>query len=175
MADSATTGLRGPSVLLGVGLGGFFDGIVLHQLLQWHHMLSNTDADRLGLPHYPVTTVAGLEVNTLADGLFHVASYLFVLIGVMWLWRRWSDAGGGAPLRMLLGGVLVGWGVFNLVEGLVDHHILALHHVYDRGDSGLTLLWDLLFLAFGAGLVAAGAAILRRTDATGSGAGEEAG
>ncbi|MCK1539441.1 DUF2243 domain-containing protein, partial [Bradyrhizobium sp. 176] len=27
-------------VLLGLGLGGFFDGIVFHQLLQWHHMLS---------------------------------------------------------------------------------------------------------------------------------------
>ncbi|TIP73091.1 MAG: DUF2243 domain-containing protein, partial [Mesorhizobium sp.] len=25
-------------ILLGLGLGGFFDGIVLHQLLQWHHM-----------------------------------------------------------------------------------------------------------------------------------------
>ena len=27
--------------LLGLGLGGFFDGIVLHQLLQWHHMASS--------------------------------------------------------------------------------------------------------------------------------------
>ncbi len=28
-----------PGLLVGLGLGGFFDGIVLHQLLQWHHML----------------------------------------------------------------------------------------------------------------------------------------
>jgi hypothetical protein len=27
-------------VFLGLGLGGFFDGIVLHQVLQWHHMVS---------------------------------------------------------------------------------------------------------------------------------------
>ena len=27
-------------ILFGLGLGGFVDGIVLHQLLQWHHMLS---------------------------------------------------------------------------------------------------------------------------------------
>lgn len=26
--------------LLGIGFGGFVDGIVLHQLLQWHHMLT---------------------------------------------------------------------------------------------------------------------------------------
>jgi hypothetical protein len=25
---------------MGVGLGGFVDGILLHQILQWHHMLT---------------------------------------------------------------------------------------------------------------------------------------
>ena len=55
--------------LLGIGLGGFFDGIVLHQILQWHHMVSHVD-------DYPVTTVAGLEANTLGDGLFHAATWL---------------------------------------------------------------------------------------------------
>ena len=48
-------------VLLGVGLGGFVDGIVLHQILQWHHMLTAT-------VDHPAETVAGLEANTLADG-----------------------------------------------------------------------------------------------------------
>ena len=28
-------------ILFGLGLGGFFDGIVLHQVLQWHHMLTS--------------------------------------------------------------------------------------------------------------------------------------
>ena len=32
---------KSAGILLGVGLGGFFDGIVLHQLLQWHHMITN--------------------------------------------------------------------------------------------------------------------------------------
>ena len=36
---------RAPGVLLGVGLGGFVDGILLHQLLQWHHMLTSTDTE----------------------------------------------------------------------------------------------------------------------------------
>jgi uncharacterized membrane protein len=47
------------AVLLGVGLGGFFDGIVLHQILQWHHMIS-TPA--------PPDTLENLELNTLGDG-----------------------------------------------------------------------------------------------------------
>ena len=28
-------------IFLGLGLGGFFDGIVLHQILQWHHMATS--------------------------------------------------------------------------------------------------------------------------------------
>ncbi|HEV2921254.1 MAG TPA: DUF2243 domain-containing protein [Actinomycetota bacterium] len=35
-----------PSLLLGIGFGGFIDGIVLHQILPWHHMLSAEAAAR---------------------------------------------------------------------------------------------------------------------------------
>ena len=59
-------------LLYGLGLGGFIDGIVLHQILQWHHMVSDVS-------RYPVNTIAGLEVNTLADGFFHLATWVLVL------------------------------------------------------------------------------------------------
>jgi uncharacterized membrane protein len=52
---------------MGMGLGGFVDGIVLHQILQWHHMLTGTG-------DHPSNTVVGLEANTLADGFFHLAT-----------------------------------------------------------------------------------------------------
>ena len=58
---------RTSGLLFGLGLGGFVDGIVLHQILQWHHMVSSVSSA-------PVTTVAGLEANTLADGVFHLAT-----------------------------------------------------------------------------------------------------
>ena len=64
---------RLPALLMGLGLGGFIDGIVLHQVLQWHHMLTSTG-------EYPMTTVAGLEANTLADGFFHLATWLLVSV-----------------------------------------------------------------------------------------------
>ncbi|HSU48308.1 MAG TPA: DUF2243 domain-containing protein [Arthrobacter sp.] len=35
-----------PPFLLGMGLGGFVDGILLHQLFQWHHMLTHTGSMR---------------------------------------------------------------------------------------------------------------------------------
>lgn len=67
-------------ILFGLGLGGFFDGIVLHQLLQWHHMLTSAG--------YPPDTVPNLEVNTLWDGIFHASSYIFVVVGLIILWKR---------------------------------------------------------------------------------------
>jgi hypothetical protein len=63
-------GLRS-GIVLGVGLGEFVDGILLYQLLQWHHMLSGTNHDRVGLKYYNPDTVSGLEMNTLWDGVFH--------------------------------------------------------------------------------------------------------
>jgi uncharacterized membrane protein len=55
--------------------------------------------------------------------------------------------------------LLAGWGIFNLVEGVVDHHILGVHHV--RDDLGAPLGWDIGFLVFGALLLASGLALAR--------------
>ena len=142
------------TVLLGLGLGGFFDGIVLHQILQWHHMVTSAG--------YPATTVANLELNTLLDGLFHTSTYIMTAVGIGLLWSatrlpyvRWST-------MLLLGGLLVGWGTFNVVEGIVDHHLLGLHHV--KEDSANPLAWDLGFLAWGAIMLVGGLALMRTGD-----------
>jgi uncharacterized membrane protein len=55
--------------------------------------------------------------------------------------------------------MLVGWGLFNLVDGVVDHHLLTIHHV--REDAVHQTAWDLAFLAFGALLVLAGWGLTR--------------
>jgi uncharacterized membrane protein len=130
------------------------DGIVLHQILQWHHMLTSEGS-------YPPTTVAGLETNTLWDGLFHAATWVAVAVGVYILWRRTSGWRWAISGRAFIGWLLVGWGLFNLVEGVVDHHILAIHHV--RDDVSDPLPWDLGFLAFGLALIIGGW-LLARSD-----------
>jgi uncharacterized membrane protein len=132
---------------MGLGLGGFIDGIVLHQILQWHHMLTDTG-------DHPATTVVGLEDNTLADGFFHLATWFLVAGGLALMVRAWQRGELAPPWRVHLGMLLAGWGVFNLVEGLVDHLLLGIHHV--RDDLGGPVGWDLGFLAFGAVLVAGG-------------------
>jgi uncharacterized membrane protein len=150
-APRASTPLA-PGLLLGIGLGGFVDGIVLHQILQWHHMLTATD-------EYPSTTIGGLEANTLADGLFHAATWVIVLIGTLVTVKAWQQGRLAPPWRVHLGLLLVGWGGFNLVEGIVDHHLLQVHHV--RDDVGSPLSWDLGFLAISAILVMVGFGLSR--------------
>ncbi len=138
---------RTPGLLLGIGLGGFVDGIVLHQILQWHHMLTSTTAN-------PMDTVAGLEANTLADGVFHAATWIFVAVGSWLAWDAWRTGRLAPSWRAQLGLLLLGWGAFNVVEGLIDHELLGIHHV--RDDLGGPIGWDLGFLVFGCALVAAG-------------------
>ncbi len=141
-------------VLLGLGLGGFFDGIVLHQVLQWHHMFSNTGP--------PPDTLDRLQFNVLADGVFHAATYVFTLAGIVLLWRAARRDHAPWPARLLPASGLVGFGSFNLVEGLVDHHWLGLHHVNETAPADQWLWWDLGFLAWGLLMLLGGALMLRR-------------
>jgi uncharacterized membrane protein len=139
-----------PGVMLGIGLGGFVDGIVLHQILQWHHMLTSAG--------YPADSVPNLTLNTLADGLFHAATWIATAIG-LYLLHRAVRRGATWSGRRLFGGMLIGFGGFNLVEGVVDHHVLGLHHV--REAAANPLVWDIGFLVVGALLVVAGYALAR--------------
>jgi uncharacterized membrane protein len=135
-------------ILLGLGLGGFFDGIILHQVLQWHHMLTSAG--------FPPNSIDNLEFNTLWDGIFHLATYVFVLLGVILLWKRARRAHVRWSGKLLAGTILTGFGIFNLVEGIVNHHLLGLHHVNETVAREQGILWDLGFLAWGAAMLAGG-------------------
>lgn len=144
-----------PGVLLGIGLGGFVDGIVLHQILQWHHMLTSAG--------YPPDSVPNLNINTLFDGLFHATTWIAIAIGLMLLHRA-IRAGQAWSGKRLLGGMGIGWGSFNLVEGVVDHHMLGLHHVKENAANPLR--WDIGFLVFGVVLVIVGTLVARNAVVT---------
>lgn len=141
-------------IFLGLGLGGFFDGIVLHQILQWHHMVSARTAP---------TVLGALRLNVMMDGLFHAATYLFTIVGIALLWRAWQRPSVPGSGRTLFGSVILGWGLFNLIEGLVSHQLLGLHHVWPAGP-GPVLLWDLAFLLWGVLFIVGGYALVRGDD-----------
>lgn len=114
-------------------------------------------AERRGL--LPPGTLPGLEDNTLADGLFHLATWIAVVAGSTLAVRAWRRGDLAPPWRGHLGALLAGWGLFNLVEGLINHHLLGIHHV--RDDLGAPLGWDSGFLALGVLLIAVGWAMVR--------------
>jgi uncharacterized membrane protein len=143
-----------PGIVIGIGLGGFFDGIVLHQVLQWHHMLTSAG--------YPPDSVENFQLNTLWDGFFHIATYLFVVAGLFYLWRTLRRGAAVPSYRVLIGAMLVGWGIFNLVEGIIDHHILGIHHVRSGPDQAL---YDIGFLIWGALMLMGGWLLTRRSSA----------
>ena len=138
-------------IVLGLGLGGFVDGILLHQIFHWHNM---------GSAVLPPVTLAALTDNMRWDGLFHAGVWLLTLAGTFLLL---SDARRGARLpdvRAFTGQLLLGWGFFNLVEGVIDHHLLQLHHVRDLPAH--IPLYDWLFLGFGGvGMILLGWALSR--------------
>jgi len=123
--------------LLGIGMGGFVDGIVLHQILQVHNMLS---------AKLPPNTLANVEINMVWDGIFHAFTWLMTAIGLSMLWKAGQKREVPWSTKTFLGSLLQGWGIFNLVEGIIDHHLLNLHHVVER--LGVSIA-DWLFLAIG--------------------------
>jgi len=129
-------------VLVGVGIAGFVDETVFHQLLHWHHFYDRS------------TPEAGL----VSDGLFHTFSWVAVVAGLFlfadlrrrdsWVRPRW------------LGGLLVGLGGFQLYDGTVQHKLLQLHQIrYGVDITPYDIVWNVVALA----LVVAGVAVLARS------------
>lgn len=133
--------------LLGFALGGFFDGVLLHQILQWHHLLSGIEA-----------ISSQLELQILADGLFHAAMYGVLLIGLVLLYRSRRVRLGASQM---FGAAALGFGVWHGLDALLSHWLLGLHRI--RMDTDLPLAWDLgWLLVFGVLPAALGVFSLRR-------------
>jgi uncharacterized membrane protein len=120
-----------------IGMGGFIQ--------RWHHMLSTI---------IPPDTMAGLHTNMLWDGLFHALTWGVTLVGIFMLWNvtsRHAERVTELPsTKSFVGSLSLGWGLFNLIEGVIDHHLLALHNVREIPEP---LSWNIGFLLVGGGLL----------------------
>jgi len=141
-------------LVLGLGFGGFVDGIVLHQILGWHHLICVEAYCR-------PTSVGQFQIQNRQDGYFHLALWVVSLVGVALLFSAARQTRAAWKGRSFLGAMLAGWGIFNVVEGVIDHHLLGIHHVLPGRSH--QLLYDLVFLAAGGLLVLIGMALARTT------------
>ncbi|SRR5690625_733505 len=99
------------SFILGFGFMGAMDGVIYHQILQWHSVVMDTD--RTG--------------QIISDGLFHLVVTIALVIGGVYLWLAGNPKDVASGTRRLIGGFLIGTGAFNLIEGIINHHILQIH------------------------------------------------
>lgn len=139
-------------LILGLGFGGFADGIVFHQILGWHHLVCVTE-------HCRPTTIESLQHQNIQDGYFHLVVWLVSLAGTAMLFRAGRDGPRDWSAGGLCGAMLAGWGLFNVIEGLIDHQILGIHHVLPGHPH--QFLWDMLFLSSGLLFVLLGDRIIR--------------
>ena len=114
-------------IFFGLGAIAFIDETVFHQLLHWHHF-------------YDKSTLA---VGLISDGLFHAFSWfatvasLFIVAHLRKL-RAWDK-------RRWIGAAMLGAGVFQLYDGIIQHKIFRLHQIrYDVEIFYYDLVWNVL-------------------------------
>jgi uncharacterized membrane protein len=136
--------------VLGFAFGGFFDGILLHQVLQWHHFLSLV----AGEPFQHI------EVQILADGLFHLAIWVIAFGALVLLWRRGQDRPAD---RLLLAWSVLGFSIWQFFDVVLVHWVIGIHRT--RVGVSNPLLWDLGWLAaFGLTTLIIGLWLLTRSE-----------
>src|SRR6185503_8627936 len=92
-------------LFLGLGIGGFVDGIFLRQIAHWHN---------IGSAVVPPVTLETLSENVRWDGFFYVLTLALMVIGAVSLWREGKDGTAPPRLRVLMGDMIVGCGAFTV-------------------------------------------------------------
>jgi uncharacterized membrane protein len=113
-------------VLIGVGVAAFLDETVFHQLLHWHHFYDGST----------------LEAGLVSDGVFHAGGWIAIVVG-LFLFADLQRRRVTVPKRVWAGGLL-GWGVFQVYDGLFQHKVLGLHQIRYAVDLlPYDLAWNL--------------------------------
>lgn len=135
---------------IGFGLGAVVDVLVFHMIFQTHHLLSGI---------YDPSSYDGFRTNVVVDGVFTLFMLGVTLIGLGMLWRLRNRADERYSTRYLIGAIIVGSGVFNLIDGVVSHYVLGLHSVVHGNEW-----WNPHWIGVSLALIVIGVAVLRLAD-----------
>lgn len=144
--------LLSAGMLLGGSSAGFCDGIIFHQILQTHSMIANK---------LPLITVVNVEVNMFWDGVFHLLTLATTWLGIVYLWQTLNNKDHHYPAIIFFGSFFLGAGIFNLIEGIIDHNYLQLHHVLQNSRMTVQYYSDIIFIIIALLLIAIGLRIVK--------------
>lgn len=140
---------RGPLVaaglLMGASFGRVVDTMIFHQIYQWYL--------RLSVRMLPATFVS------LRMHLFYIVVWFLFVIGLVVLWRAGRGKMFPRSGRAFIGALMVGWGLFNAVEGLVVRQLFSFDRVVEYASP--VPLWDIVFMLKGVALLAIGWEFMR--------------
>ncbi|MVO98327.1 DUF2243 domain-containing protein [Paenibacillus lutrae] len=120
----------GSGFLFGLGLVGFIDETVFHQLLHWHHFYDKSTSD----------------IGLVSDGFFHAFSW-FATIGALFMFADLRRRNALMPTRWW-GGVLLGGGIFQLYDGTIQHKLMRLHQIrYVDNVIAYDIVWNVTAIA----------------------------
>ncbi len=149
LSERARRSLLWTGIILGVGVIGTLDGVVLHELLQWHKFYVHTTE----------------FWRTFIDGMFHFVTAALLFWGALRLWADRDLLSRYGRMRLLWAGILFGMGGFNLYDGTIQHKLLQLHPVREGLDTGQLLPYDLTFNGIALLLLLAGGLLWRASAA----------
>ena len=132
---------------------GAMDGIIFHQLLQWHSVVMETN--RSG--------------QIISDGIFHFSVTIALVTGGFILWLAGNPSDQNQGIKQVFSLFLIGTGLFNLIEGVINHHILQIHRVKPGDPNALS--YDIAFLLIGVILFLIGVFMKKSADQYGTGKG----
>ncbi|MCM3227390.1 DUF2243 domain-containing protein [Terribacillus saccharophilus] len=121
--------------MFGVGLVAFIDEAVFHQLLHWHHFYD----------------LSSTTWGVVSDGFFHALSW-FATVGGLFLFADLRRRRSLIPLRWS-GAIMLGSGVFQLYDGLIQHKLFRIHQIRYGVDI---FYYDLIWNGIAVLLIAAG-------------------
>jgi Predicted membrane protein len=107
----------------------------------------------------PPNDLVSAKINMYWDGLFHAAVWVLTVMGVFLLWRAGQRRDVPWSGRTFLGALSIGWGLFNVIEGTLDHQLLGIHHVFEYTNNKLP--WDISYLVFGVVMLLIGSLLIR--------------
>jgi uncharacterized membrane protein len=145
--------LLGAGSLIGLGMGGFLDGIIFHQILQLHSMISGKV--------YPDTLIK-LEFNMFWGGVFHLFTWFTIAVGLGLLWKSFLNPYSPRSTPAFSGSLIMGWGLFNTVEGTINHILLGVHHLMEQAPIEEKLFWDMLYIGIGIIMIGIGRIMVSR-------------